>query len=262
MHHPALLAISASIVSLVLSATVSAAPQERPPASASSAAPSETSKVAQSTAAPATQSATKEGVTAAPSARDEGKDAQGGVQGYRVFVGITGGILRASAEHPSIKKSSFTAPTLGLHVGYRVSSSISLGFEITSFEKYMRRSNEFARFEPEDSLEAQADCSNCTEAAPAGGKTMALTAVFLTAGPRLEYTPFGEDGLYLGAFAGMASVVGLPGSTGVGGALRAGFRLRPAPVISLALEGGVQAQSFEVGNVFAPYAQLVLRPYF
>ncbi|WP_044243554.1 hypothetical protein, partial [Chondromyces apiculatus] len=58
---------------------------------------------------------------------------------------------------------------------------------------------------------------------------MAFSVSFITLGPRVEYTPFGEDGLYVGAFGGVASVLGVPGPVGFGGAARVGCRLRPIP---------------------------------
>ncbi|WP_156339257.1 hypothetical protein [Chondromyces crocatus] len=139
---------------------------------------------------------------------------------------------------------------------------MSVGLEFMAFEKYMRRTDGGGDlFAPASSLEPQAGCQTCEPAKP-GGKLMAISASFVTVGPRVEFTPFGEDGLYVGAMGGAAMVQGLDGSAGLGGAVRAGFRLRPVPAVTLGLEGGLQAQTFKGGSVVAPFASLILRPYF
>lgn len=177
------------------------------------------------------------------------------------FVGATGGVAWASAEHPELLSSDFTAATLGLHAGYVLSPQFALGFELTTIEKTVAKDRPGGLFAPAGAVGPQAECNGCQEPIP-GGELMQVTAVWGTLGPRLEYTPFGGDGLFVGASGGVAFLMGLEGRTGLGGTARAGFRLRAAEVITFAVEGGVQGQTFADASVFMPFVAASFRPYF
>jgi hypothetical protein len=105
-------------------------------------------------------------------------------------------------------------------------------------------------------------CLDCAPIVPSNADIVGVSASFSTLGPRVEFSPFGRDGLYVGAFGGVAFVQGIEGLVGAGGAARAGFRLRPVEVLTFAVEGGIQGQVFDGGSSLAPYAMLMLRPYF
>jgi hypothetical protein len=156
--------------------------------------------------------------------------------------------------------TSYTAATLGLHVGYNVSDRLSVGLEVMTAEKYMARNSGVAPFDP--GLAPQAGCNNC-EPAPTGGWVSHTTGVFGTMGPRVEFSPFGKDGLYVGAAAGLAFLWGVDSTYGFGGVGRAGYRVRVGEVLGLALEAGAHAQTFGGGAyTLSPYGMLVFRPYF
>lgn len=177
------------------------------------------------------------------------------------FVGASAGVGWPSVTHPELLTSSFTSATLGLHAGYTLNPLVALGFELTTLEKSVAKEKEGGLFVPASAVQPQADCTTCTEPV-SGGEVMQVTAVFGTLGPRVDLTPFGPDGLYVGASGGLAFVIGLEGRTGLGGTARAGFRLRAAEVITVSLEGGLQGQTFADASVVMPYVAATLRPYF
>ncbi|MDI1481972.1 hypothetical protein [Polyangium sp. y55x31] len=179
----------------------------------------------------------------------------------RLFhVGISGGVAYHTVRVPMVIPTEYAAATLGLHAGYNVTERLSIGFEVTTIEKNMGRNGPFQSFDP--GLAPQAGCNNC-EPPPFGGWVKNTTAVFGTLGPRVEFSPFGKDGLYLGATAGLAFLWGVDSIYGFGGAGRVGYRVRIADILGLALEAGAQAQAFGSGAyTAAPYGMVLFRPYF
>jgi hypothetical protein len=174
-------------------------------------------------------------------------------------VGISGGFAYATVRHPELLATSFAAPTLGLHAGYNVTERWSIGLEVTTMEKFVTRDSPGDPFVPKHPL---AGCTNC-ELPPSGGYIGSITSVFGTVAPRVEFTPFGRDGLFVGAAAGIGFITGIEGRIGGGGTARAGYRFRVGEVLALALEGGVQGQIYyKDASVVMPYGVLVLRPYF
>jgi hypothetical protein len=175
-------------------------------------------------------------------------------------VGISGGVAYHTVRVSTVIPTNYTAATLGLHAGYNVNERLSIGFEVLTVEKGMGRNGPFDTFDP--GLAPQAGCNNC-EPPPFGGWVKNTTAVFGTVGPRVEFSPFGKDGLYIGATAGLAWLWGVDSIYGFGGVGRVGYRVRVGDVLGLALEGGAQAQAFGGGNyTTAPYGMLIFRPYF
>ncbi|MDC3953698.1 hypothetical protein [Polyangium jinanense] len=179
----------------------------------------------------------------------------------RLFhVGISGGVAYQTVRVPMVIPTAYAAATLGLHAGYNVTDRLSIGFEVSTIEKNMGRGGPFQSFDP--GLAPQAGCNNC-EPPPFGGWVKNTTAVFGTLGPRIEFSPFGKDGLYLGAAAGLAFLWGVDSTYGFGGAGRVGYRVRIADILGLAVEGGAQAQAFGSGAyTTAPYGMVYFRPYF
>ncbi len=192
---------------------------------------------------------------------EEGYQAPAPTKEKRVFVGISAGAAYATVKHPLIKSDGFGAAALGMHVGYSVSERWTIGIELTTFEHGMARTSGTDPFTPTSFLTAQAGCSNCQPPAQ-GGWVSQTVAIFGTIGPRVEFSPLGKDGLYLGASTGMGMLIGIDTQYGFGGGARAGYRLRIGNILGLAIEGGVQAQYFSTGSTLFPYAALMLRPYF
>lgn len=183
------------------------------------------------------------------------------------FFGGTGGIGWVNATHPDlVASSSFTSAMIGVHAGYTISPQWAVAIELTTVEEPVQRSSPQSPFSSVESVEPQG-CFLCptlpgdvTPAQP--GELVAITAIFGTLGPRVEYTPFGPDGLYVSGSAGFAFVQNLDARAGVGGAARLGYRLRLAEVLTFSLEGGVQAQGYADASMVMPYAALLARPYF
>ncbi|MBK9262675.1 MAG: hypothetical protein IPM54_23095 [Polyangiaceae bacterium] len=179
----------------------------------------------------------------------------------RAFIGLSGGAAYAMVNHPQILTDGFAAATLGLHAGYNVSERISVGFDVFTVEHGMKRSEGTEPFIPTGYTRPQAGCTNC-EPPPKGGWVSETTAMFGTVGPRVEFSPFGRDGLYLGGSTGVAMMLGVDTQYGFGGVARAGYRFRVGNVLGLGVEGGFQGQYFGTGTMMFPYASLIMRPYF
>jgi hypothetical protein len=178
-------------------------------------------------------------------------------------VGLSGGATYATMRVPTVRPTSFTAATLGMHAGYNVTERLSVGFELQTAERYMSRDNGFDPFAPAGTSQPQVRCDNCPETPTTGGWLGKVTAVFGTLGPKVEFSPFGKDGLYVGASAGVAFLWGVDNIYGFGGSGRAGYRLRVADILGIALEAGAHAQSFGGGSyTMMPYGALIFRPYF
>ena len=192
---------------------------------------------------------------------EEGYQAPTTAKEKRVFVGISAGMAYAMVEHPLIKSNGFGTAALGMHVGYSVSERWTVGIELSTFEHGMKRTSGTDPFTPTSFLTPQAGCNKC-EPPPQGGWISETTAMFGTLGPRVEFSPLGKDGLYLGASTGLGMLVGIDTQYGFGGGARAGYRLRIGNVLGLAIEGGVQGQYFSTGSTVFPYAALMMRPYF
>jgi hypothetical protein len=179
----------------------------------------------------------------------------------RAFIGLTGGAAYAIVEHPMIKSNGFAAASLGLHFGYTVAEKWTIGLEIMTVEHGMKRQSAYEPFTPTSMLQPQAGCNNC-EPPPKGGYVTETTAMFGMAGPRVEFSPLGRDGVYLGATAGVGTLLGVDTLYGFGGGARAGYRYRFANVLAIGVEGGLQAQYFSTGAMLFPYAAVLMRPYF
>lgn len=179
----------------------------------------------------------------------------------RAFIGLTGGAAYAILDHPKINGDGFAAGSLGLHFGYTVAEKWTIGMEVLTAEHGMKRQSAYEPFTPVSLLKPQAGCNNC-EPPPKGGYVTETTAMFGIAGPRVEFSPLGRDGLYLGATAGLGMMLGIDTQYGFGGGARAGFRYRIANVLAVGLEGGVQTQIFSTGTTIFPYAAVLMRPYF
>jgi hypothetical protein len=84
-----------------------------------------------------------------------------------------------------------------------------------------------------------------------------------TAAPRVDYTPLGaDDGPYVGASGGVAVLTGLASRGGLMGTARAGLRLRPLPTIVVAVEGGIEGQTYEDASAALGYGTLQGRLHF
>ncbi len=192
---------------------------------------------------------------------EEGYQAPAGKKEKRVFVGLSAGGAYAMVNHPLINSTGFGSMTLGMHAGANITEQWAIGGDVTTFEHGMIRTSATDPFRPTQFLEPQAGCNNCSPP-PQGGWISQTSATFTTVGPRVEFSPMGRDGLYLGLSTGLSVLLGIDTQFGFGGAARAGYRYRIGNVLGVGLEGGIQAQRFDTGSNLFPYASVVLRPYF
>lgn len=201
---------------------------------------------------------------ATSTARAEGIDIDSmSTKHKRAFIGLTGGIGYGWVTHPLINANSFAVATAGLHAGLHVSEHWAIGGELLTFEHAMTRQSGQDPFTPTGFLSPQGACGKCADRPPpSGGWVKQTPGTFTTIGPRIEYAPFGRDGVYLGLTTGVAFILGFDTQLGFGGGARLGYRYRIDNVLGIGVEGGVQAQHFDTGTTFFPYGSLVLRPYF
>lgn len=187
---------------------------------------------------------------------------------FPYFVGLSGGAGYATLVHPQIAEKaglaagtqvSFTSPSISIHGGYTIGERFSLGFEFSAVETGVSRDNPGESFQL--GFSTQRGCNNCGPP-KSGLQVLATQMVLSTFGARVEYSLLGRDGLFVGATAGLASIVGLEDRQGFGATGRVGYRLRPTNVMTVSLEAGVQGQIYGDASLYMPYAAAVVRPYF
>ena len=176
----------------------------------------------------------------------------------RPFIVLAGGPGFASVAHPQLGTPRIYGPLLAAEVGYAVSRYWSFGVEATNLERSVARVNAAERFGAASSwLHTEASCTSCAPPPP-GGPVVQLTMLLDTVGPRVDFTPFGHDGLFFGASGGVAIITVLDARVGAGGALRAGFRLPVADVLTFGVEGGVQGQVYSGASATIGYGALTV----
>lgn len=180
----------------------------------------------------------------------------------RFFVGAVGGFALVSASHPELGTRNLMGPVLGLQAGYALSPRWTVSADIMDFETSLKRVSAGEPFTTSTSwLRPLAGCDNCPPPLSGGvlvGTTMHLTTV----SPRIEVTPFGLNGLSIGASAGMAIVSGLDARVGASGTARVGFRYRALKVLTVAAEGGAQGQAYSDASAAMYFAAAQARLHF
>lgn len=204
----------------------------------------------------------------AASAQEQAAQAKRAVSDFPFFVGVTGGAGYATLQHPEIAKQiagvggvpvSFGVATIGLHAGYTFNDHVNAGIEFGAMETGISRNNAGETFKL--GYSTQAACTNCHPPL-SGADLLATTIVLSTFGARVEYTPLGRDGLFVGASVGLATIVGYSERQGAGFAGRLGYRFRPTNIMTVSLEAGMQGQVYGDASLYMPYGAAVLRPYF
>ncbi len=174
--------------------------------------------------------------------------------------------LGFAAGHLSYSKLSETrieGAMLELRVGVAVNSTWSFGFAASSVEMPVIRDVVSDRFAPtaghllDTSIHIQAECNSCKPGA-AGGLVDRMPLHVVTLGPEVQFTPTGDDGVFLGATPGLAMMPEF--KSAIGGALvaRAGYRLRFAKVLSASAQLGVNGQIYDGGSALFPFAGVQL----
>src|SRR5687767_6365946 len=180
----------------------------------------------------------------------------------RFFIGAVGGFALVSASHPELGTNHLMGPVLGLQAGLAVSPRWAISADFTNFETTLNRSSGGELFTSSSSwLRPLAGCETC-QPRPRGGYVVRTTMHLSTLGPRVEVTPFGPDGLYIGASAGVSFVGGLEARTGAAGTARVGFRYRPLKNLTLAAEGGAQGQAYADASAAMYFAAAQARLHF
>lgn len=176
------------------------------------------------------------------------------------FIGFGVGAGLTIANHPRIHQT-FSVPDVSLSAGAMFEERWSLSLEVMGTARYVRRASLDMR-EMGSVYIAAAGCTNCAPRPP-GGVVVAITASFLSVGPRAEFAPFGHNGPYAGVGVGFASIMGLPSDEPFGASVtgRAGFRWRFFRTFEAAAELGVLGQLFRDASFVTPYASGQVRLY-
>ncbi len=119
-----------------------------------------------------------------------------------------------------------------------------MAFSVASIEKHVYRNSPTDRF---SAFVQGAACTTCS--VPPSGWTSNIVATFTTAGPRVDFTPYGEVGPFASVSAGLAAIQGIDTNVGVGAAAHLGNRLRVLSIIELAFEAGLRAQRYDRASV-------------
>jgi hypothetical protein len=175
------------------------------------------------------------------------------------FVGLGAGVGYPTISDPSVATGSAVAPIFTLHGGYTVQEHVNVGVELTAVQTDLGRDTGSDLFQV--GYSPQAECTTCVPRPP-GGDVIATSLVLSTFGARAEYAPFDRDGLFVGATAGLAFMIGLEPRSGAGFVGRLGYRLRATSTMTLSLEAGVQGQYYGDTTMYMPYGAAILRPYF
>jgi hypothetical protein len=179
------------------------------------------------------------------------------------FVALSGGVGYAAISHPEVASGGAVVPVFTLHGGYTFGDRLNVGLEFSSVETSVGRDTAYESFRIgyEPKVVWQIDCYPC-QPKPTGSDVTYTSLVFSTLGARVEYAPFGRDGLYLGGTAGLGFMIGLEGETGFGFGARAGYRLRPTNVLTVSIEAGMSGQLYGDTTMYMPFALATVRPYF
>ncbi len=182
-----------------------------------------------------------------------------GIKGTSIqpFVGVSGGIGAVTSRHPAFN-SLFAAPGFALNVGVQFRKMWIFSAEVGSISKFVARN-------PDGSGTFQAasgaECTTCN--AESGGLFYSGTAVFPTAGPRVDFSPFGETSPFVSVSGGFVFTQGALGyMTGEYVTGRIGFRYRFVPRIEASAEGGYQAEWFPISTLRNAFGNLMIRAYF
>ncbi len=176
----------------------------------------------------------------------------------RPFISLWGGVGFANVREFQLSTPHVYGPLLGIYAGYAPSPHWNLGLEFTSFESAVTRSSPDQPFGAAASwLRTQASCNNCM-APPSGGVVLNTVMLLNTVGPRVDFLPFGTNGIYVGASGGLALLTVLGTQVGGGGTARAGARFTFADIITVGAEGGVQGQAYSGASAMIAYGALLV----
>jgi hypothetical protein len=173
------------------------------------------------------------------------------------LLGFAGGVGFATVKHPQLITPHVYGPVLSAFAGYAFSPRWSGGLQFTTMTWTITRRDGTEPFAAAASwLHTEADCTKCAPP-PEAGATVKTTMLASTAGPWIDVTPFGRDGLYLGASGGLAMFSGSQDlRLGGGGSAHVGFRATLVDLITIGVEGGVQGQAYPDASVVLGYGAL------
>lgn len=181
------------------------------------------------------------------------------VSAFPWFAGVGAGVAYPTLSHPKVGEGGAAAPTLRFHGGYTLAEKFTVGLEFTAVETDVGRDAPNSLFKL--GYTPQAECTTCKPKVP-GADLLSTSLVMSTVGPRFEFAPFGRDGLFMGATAGLAFMVGLEPLSGFGFGGRLGYRVRPSNIMTISVEGGMEGQLYGDTTMYMPYASATIRPYF
>jgi hypothetical protein len=199
------------------------------------------------------------GLSAPRSALAESGEASSPVR-HPYFIGVSGGVGWVNPSYEGIAPQSLVGASIGVYAGYALTPKFTLGLEFTTIEKDVARLNAFDPFSASLPRQSQAGCSDCEP--PATGGWVPETSLFFgNLAPRVEFSPLGESGPYVGASAGLALLQLVNLRPGFGGGLRAGYRVRVVKILDFGVEAGAQGQAYALGSALMISGSAVFRPH-
>jgi hypothetical protein len=183
-----------------------------------------------------------------------------------IFLAGLGYTAGGAVKHPDLQGDKFTGEMLELGFGTELAPQWRLVLAFSSFQTTLERvagTNQFkntsgavyggAGFHP------LAGCADCMTNGGQGGIVVRQPFHIHTLGPRLDYLPFGDQGLFFGVTAGAALMQDLDFRGGFAAAARAGLEWRPYKVFGISVEAGAHGQVYSDSSAVLPYASAQLR---
>jgi len=178
-------------------------------------------------------------------------------------LGYTAG---GSVKHPELNGTKFAGEMLTLEAGMEINPSWRLVLAFSSFQSKLDRVMGTNQFTSASGVVAGgpgfhplADCGDCGTTGGQGGIVVHQPFHVHTLGPRVDYLPFGDQGLFFGLTAGAAMMQDLDFRAGFASAARAGYEFRPYSVFGISVEAGAHAQVYSDSSAVLPYASVQLR---
>jgi hypothetical protein len=183
------------------------------------------------------------------------------------FAGASLGLGWAHVRHHELATPELQGVMVAIHAGYSPTPRFWFALELTSLEERITRRTAGESWSADGqgpsqpSAQPLAGCSGCRPKVNGGQHVGAMLHV-MSVGPRVEVTPFGRDGVYLGGAVGASIFTGVESSYGLAGTARAGFRVRVVEPLTVAIEGGGQGHVHDDADALVGFGMVQGRAHF
>jgi hypothetical protein len=175
----------------------------------------------------------------------------------------------AHVRHNELAAPEVEGVMIAANIGYSPNPRFWFALEITSLEERITRRSGGAQWVADGqspSPPTAQPLNRCLEdpcqVDPVGGDKLETTLHVMSIGPRAEITPFGRDGVYVGGSVGASIITGVESSYGFAGTARAGYRVRVAEPLTVAVEGGGQGHVHDDADALLGFGMVQARAHF